>query len=383
MSEGTLTQDMLEQVFVHNITVGNLQSPMEFWSWMKALSWKAPPNLALSLRYEFPTDTGLWISDRQQYELRQELTQAVKSAWRSLLLNWHEQNECIILLSVSYELDKTQVEETAKKLLQTATVLQDAQLSIGTSPVIDTPALLTSAVRKARAAALYAAKQATKLAHSDDMELSSSDKPITAAEEDNLETAIASVQRTLAAVQTRESEALDNRKREVLDSLVQLLNNCREQGLPADDELLHNTSLFQSLLEVNSPQKLSLWIETSGFTFLERVAELVDQTRSAVIEKSIQYIVSHLHEELSLENIARHCSVSHYYLSHLFRKETGSTVTAFVRKARMERALWLLGDSGQTVANIAYQVGFQDPNYFSKTFRTYFGKSPSEFRRLL
>lgn len=72
----------------------------------------------------------------------------------------------------------------------------------------------------------------------------------------------------------------------------------------------------------------------------------------------------------------------HVSRSTLFRKIkylTGRSPQTFMRTIRLERALQLLEKGHLRIAEVAYQVGFSDPNYFSKCFRKFFGKSPSSF----
>jgi len=66
----------------------------------------------------------------------------------------------------------------------------------------------------------------------------------------------------------------------------------------------------------------------------------------------------------------------------LFRKVkmlTGLSVVELIRSVRMKKAQMLLSQKGMTVAEVAFSVGFNDPKYFSKQFRSEFGKSPSEY----
>jgi AraC-like DNA-binding protein len=104
--------------------------------------------------------------------------------------------------------------------------------------------------------------------------------------------------------------------------------------------------------------------------------------RSPIVQAAVEYIREHLGDDLSLSRIARHCAVSPYHLSHLFRKEMDTTLTAFIKAARLEAARGLLQETTTSIAEIAYRVGFEDPNYFSKAFRAKYGLPPSEFRRL-
>lgn len=59
---------------------------------------------------------------------------------------------------------------------------------------------------------------------------------------------------------------------------------------------------------------------------------------------------------------------------------TGTTPNDYIRTLRMNRAAELLKDDRQTIAEVSYQVGFTDPFYFSKTFKGFFGISPSKYR---
>lgn len=60
---------------------------------------------------------------------------------------------------------------------------------------------------------------------------------------------------------------------------------------------------------------------------------------------------------------------------------TGQTPSQFIRKLRLEKSKELLNDEVRTVAEVAYDVGFADPNYFSKTFHEEFGMPPGEYRK--
>lgn len=53
----------------------------------------------------------------------------------------------------------------------------------------------------------------------------------------------------------------------------------------------------------------------------------------------------------------------------------------FIRSVRMHRAKELLTSGAGNISEIAYRVGYDDPGYFSKTFRTFFGKLPSEVQK--
>ena len=60
---------------------------------------------------------------------------------------------------------------------------------------------------------------------------------------------------------------------------------------------------------------------------------------------------------------------------------TGMPTMQYLRKMRLHRAKKLLGESNLNVSEIAWEVGFHDPKYFSRVFSEEFGVPPSAFRK--
>jgi two-component system response regulator YesN len=83
--------------------------------------------------------------------------------------------------------------------------------------------------------------------------------------------------------------------------------------------------------------------------------------------------------ELQLEEIAKHVYVNSSYLRALFKKEVGMTITDYVTHIRMQKAKELLSRGSSRLANIAEQIGYNDPAYFSRCFKKYYGYTPSEY----
>jgi len=104
------------------------------------------------------------------------------------------------------------------------------------------------------------------------------------------------------------------------------------------------------------------------------------ERRRVMIRNAKAYIQANLGKPIMLADIAAHLSISAYHLSHLFSEESGFTLSAYLINSRMERAAELLRDPRRHVSEIAYAVGFEDPNYFSKAFRRHFGCAPVEYR---
>lgn len=104
---------------------------------------------------------------------------------------------------------------------------------------------------------------------------------------------------------------------------------------------------------------------------------------SHFIRKLLTQIDIDLTADLSLSAQAALLRVSPCYLSSLFKKEVGITLTEYVTTKRIEYAVFLLNTTNLQVQSIALHCGIPDVNYFSKTFKRYIGKTPKEYRTII
>lgn len=102
---------------------------------------------------------------------------------------------------------------------------------------------------------------------------------------------------------------------------------------------------------------------------------------SQLVQHVILRIETDLTADLSLAAHAAFLNVNSSYLSTLFRRETGITLTEYVNRQRVEHSLFLLNATDMQIQNIAQLCGIPDVNYFTKTFKRIIGKTPKEYRR--
>jgi len=102
---------------------------------------------------------------------------------------------------------------------------------------------------------------------------------------------------------------------------------------------------------------------------------------SPPVQKAVTTINSDLTADLSLSRLADMQNLSAGYLSAVFKKETGQTVTDYVNQKRMQHAAELLQSTTLQVQTVAQHCGFLDVHYFSKVFKKYIGKTPKEFKQ--
>ena len=84
---------------------------------------------------------------------------------------------------------------------------------------------------------------------------------------------------------------------------------------------------------------------------------------------------------LSIEDLAADMGLSRVQLYRKVKALTGSTPVDLLRKARLAKAQRLLQESTMSVSEIAYQVGFASPSYFTKCYKDEFGTAPGEARK--
>lgn len=69
------------------------------------------------------------------------------------------------------------------------------------------------------------------------------------------------------------------------------------------------------------------------------------------------------------------------YLSAMYHKTTGMTLSQYIHQARISRSIYLFLNTTRSIAQIAADVGFRDANYFSRIFRKRTGMTPTEYRK--
>jgi AraC-like DNA-binding protein len=98
------------------------------------------------------------------------------------------------------------------------------------------------------------------------------------------------------------------------------------------------------------------------------------------LQRAMNYLGERLDGTVRVPELARMVGVSPTHLTSLFRRATGGGVLAHHTSLRMARARQLLDTTDATIAEVAREVGYDDPFYFSRHFRRHHGMSPSSFR---
>ena len=104
---------------------------------------------------------------------------------------------------------------------------------------------------------------------------------------------------------------------------------------------------------------------------------------SPIVKKTILIIDSDISAELSLNGLSKKQGISAGYLATIFKKETGKTISEYVKDKRIDHAIYLLNTTHLQIQTIALHCGIMDVQYFSKIFKKKTGKTPREYRESL
>uniref|UniRef100_S0DET8 Putative transcriptional regulator n=1 Tax=termite gut metagenome TaxID=433724 RepID=S0DET8_9ZZZZ len=100
----------------------------------------------------------------------------------------------------------------------------------------------------------------------------------------------------------------------------------------------------------------------------------------AVLEKIKDYIDVNYHLPLRLEEIADFFYVNKEYMSTVFHRKYGLTISAYILELKMEESMRLLKNNDIPIRSIAQMLGYEDPAYFNRVFKKYTGYSPGQYR---
>ncbi|GMK41909.1 hypothetical protein PCCS19_49680 [Paenibacillus sp. CCS19] len=113
---------------------------------------------------------------------------------------------------------------------------------------------------------------------------------------------------------------------------------------------------------------------------LRRSREMREHQTISALDRARRYIESRYTEELSLEEVADHVHLNSFYLSKVFKQYVGETFIDYLTSLRIKRAKQLIDEEALSLKEICFEVGYKDPNYFSRVFKKVTGVTPSDYR---
>lgn len=130
--------------------------------------------------------------------------------------------------------------------------------------------------------------------------------------------------------------------------------------------------------EIPAVQQLTY---TMAMDFCRRVGETKNGgAQSTAVKNCIDYISAHLHDDLRLDELSRHCGLCSRSLSIKFKAEVGCGIPEYIHKEKLREAKYLLINTDYALADIAGFLNYPTQSYFTQIFKRYAGMTPQQYR---
>ena len=128
--------------------------------------------------------------------------------------------------------------------------------------------------------------------------------------------------------------------------------------------------------------ELLLFLDSANLSVLREKRAYITRTQADAVRAIRTYLVEHLDRHITLPELSQRFGIPLTTMKQNFKTVYGDTIGTYVHTYRMQKAMWLLQETNQTITDIAGQVGYQNASKFSEVFRQFAGAAPSEYRKI-
>ena len=135
-----------------------------------------------------------------------------------------------------------------------------------------------------------------------------------------------------------------------------------------------------NVMSILTMETLWDWFKEKIVTSCTNISTKKEESGQDVIEAAKEYINKNFTKNITLDDVSMAVNISSYYLSKIFKDSTGENFIDYLTALRIEKAKALLSTTSYSMKEICQLSGWQDPNYFSKSFKKNVGVTPTEYR---
>ncbi len=174
--------------------------------------------------------------------------------------------------------------------------------------------------------------------------------------------------------------ATDKIKNAIFELIVTANNVTHELNKSFTSNTFDNA--FATLSTENDIKLLKEFTQKFLMECTQAISSVKKAEENPIIKKVCTYVDENLSNDISLETAADFAGISSFYLSKLFKEEKGETFINYISDKRLEKSRMLLETTELSIKEITAEVGYNDQNYFSRIFKTKYGLSPKEYRKV-
>lgn len=167
----------------------------------------------------------------------------------------------------------------------------------------------------------------------------------------------------------------------VVELIVIISRAAIEAGVKANELLGLN---YSYLSELNSAKDIDeLLFKLTGIleNFISKVSQVKEKKKKIKIDRMVDYIKQNFTSRITADDVAREGELSVSRALHLFKEETGLTISDYIKKLRIDYSKYLLLNTDISLADSAIEAGFFDQSHFTKTFKRIERMTPSHYRK--
>lgn len=173
-----------------------------------------------------------------------------------------------------------------------------------------------------------------------------------------------------------------NLRYHLIISIAMITRFCIEAGMPAEEAYTLSDLYIQKADTASTAEAISALHRQMIFDFTRRMRKLkTGQVYSKPIHQCLDYIYDNLHTPLSLPALAAQVGLHPAYLSALFKKQVGTSISAYISALRIDAAKNMLRYSDYTPIAISNYLCFCSHSYFIQVFRRQTGMTPREYQQ--
>ena len=138
---------------------------------------------------------------------------------------------------------------------------------------------------------------------------------------------------------------------------------------------------IQHVENLNESTLVMQFLKKAFIDFSDHVHRNNTQKYSPKINLCINYVSSHLYDDIALHTLASHCDISESYLSTLFKQEVGKSLIEYIQQEKIKEAMNLITYTHSSLLEISSVLNFTDQSYFTKVFKKHTGVTPNQFKQ--
>lgn len=174
---------------------------------------------------------------------------------------------------------------------------------------------------------------------------------------------------------------LKNLQYHLVITIALITRFCIEGGLDQESAYSLSDLFIQKADLCTSEKEITMLHQTMVNEFTKRMAELPkNKAKSKPVVLSLDYIHKNYRSPITLNEIAEHVNLNASYLSSLFKKEMGLTISQYITQTRLEVSMNMLRFSDYSYADISSYCGYSSQSHFTYCLRTHIGMTPKQYR---